>query len=287
MNNRVTIYFIISFLVVFPYLVYRTTKKFRDCPILTETTCLKSHDMKKLYQSYFHPMMVQLTIPKTFKNLIENKTGLEIGAPSLTWQEFGIYNYASNLDVAHFSRATIWEGNVPADGSEVTNGNVKGKQYIRDAVDLHGIKSSKYDFFCASDVLEHIANPFKALLEWKRVLRPGGLMILILPLKEATFDHKREVSKIEHLIDDYLTKTTEADSRHVSEILQFHDVARDPEAASLDNFRRRSEKNQENRALHQHVFDQRLLYYMFRCLNLDVRLQMTWDFHQLIIGQKH
>jgi SAM-dependent methyltransferase len=40
-----------------------------------------------------------------------------------------------------------------------------------------------YDFCFASHVLEHIANPLKALQGWIRIVKPGGHIILVLPEK--------------------------------------------------------------------------------------------------------
>lgn len=250
-------------------------------------TCLAIPGFKQPTATFFHPMMIQLASPGSLKDFVLNKTGFEVGAPSPPWQAMGIYEHAATVDVAHFSTSTLWEPSLSEERPFSVNGVVKGKQYIRDAVDLRGVPSSHYDFFCATDVLEHIANPFKALLEWKRILRPGGLMMLILPFKEVTFDHKREVAKFEHLLDDYRQKITEADLTHLSEVVKLHDLARDPPAGSLENFRARSEKNFQNRAIHQHVYDHRLLYDIFQCFNLEVKLMMRWEYHQLIIGQKH
>jgi predicted SAM-dependent methyltransferase len=54
---------------------------------------------------------------------------------------------------------------------------------VADVTDLANIDSSSVEEICASHVLEHIAWPlsFKALSEWARVLRPGGLLRLAVP----------------------------------------------------------------------------------------------------------
>ena len=41
---------------------------------------------------------------------------------------------------------------------------------------------SSYDFVFASHVLEHIQNDHDALAEIKRVLRPGGIAVLPVPI---------------------------------------------------------------------------------------------------------
>ncbi|CAF1106704.1 unnamed protein product [Rotaria sp. Silwood1] len=258
-----------------------------QCPPSSPQTCLKSYNASILRQTLYHPSMVHNSAPATLHFWVQNKTGFEIGGPSQhTWGAFGIYDVAAKLDVTNFAANTLWESGL-ADGSVFMWRNLsKGKQYLRDAVDLKGIPNEYYDFVLASHVLEHVANPFKALLEWIRVTRSRGILLLLLPFKDRTFDHKREVDRLEHLINDYHNQTNEADLSHLNDILRLHDLAMDPPAGNIDTFRARSEKNFENRGLHQHVYDQELLYYIFICLNLDVKAQFTWDLHNLIIGQK-
>lgn len=41
--------------------------------------------------------------------------------------------------------------------------------------------NASYDAIIASDVLEHLANAPKALREWSRLLRPGGVLIVFVP----------------------------------------------------------------------------------------------------------
>ena len=48
-----------------------------------------------------------------------------------------------------------------------------------------------------------MANPIKALLEWKRVLRKDGVLLMILPHRDYTFDWRRPVTVVEHMKKDY------------------------------------------------------------------------------------
>lgn len=231
--------------------------------------------------------MVHNSAPKELHFWVRSKIGFEIGGPSeSTWGTFGVYDVVEKLDVINFASNTLWESGLTNGSPFVWKEQTKGKQYVRDAVDLKGIPDGYYDFVLASHVLEHIANPLKALIEWLRVTKPRGVLLLILPFKNLTFDHNRKVVSIEHLSQDYRNGTDETDLSHLDEILRLHDLKMDPPAGNITTFRTRSEKNFWNRGLHQHVYDQKLLYYIFVCLNLDVKAQYTWNIHQLIIGQK-
>src|SRR3954463_13199512 len=129
---------------------------------------------------------------------LKNKIGLEIGGPSHFFQlkgYFPIYAFAKRVDVVNYSTETVWEGSIASGYTYQYYKNKKGYQYIDEASELSNVKNSSYDFVLSSHSLEHVANPVKALLEWKRVLKPGGILILILPKKESTFDHKRDYTK--------------------------------------------------------------------------------------------
>ena len=71
-----------------------------------------------------------------------------------------------------------------------------------------------------SHCIEHIANPLKAISEWKRILKDNGLILLIVPHKDKTFDHNRPITSLSHLIEDMKTDVQEDDSTHLPEILE-------------------------------------------------------------------
>ncbi|CAF1044101.1 unnamed protein product [Adineta ricciae] len=290
LSPKSLIILLIFIIIILGIYIYRTptiVPSYRSSSSPSSKTCLESYDPHIFHKISFHSSMVHVTGPVMINYWIQNKTGFELGGPShFTWAPLGVYESALRLDVTNFAANTLWESNLKDNSDFVWKNHSKGKQYVRDAVDLKGIPSEFYDFVLASHVLEHIANPFKALLEWIRILKPNGVLLIILPLKTVTFDHKRDVVRLEHLIEDYQKQTTEADLSHLDEILRLHDLGIDQAAGNLEAFKARSMKNLENRGLHQHVYDQELLYYMFMCLNLDVKLQKIWDNNNLIIGQK-
>lgn len=170
----------------------------------------------------------------------------------------------------HFRPDTIWEGSIKAGQSFNYFENKTGTQFISDGTDLAGIESGTYDFLLSSNCLEHIANPLKALKEWKRVLKDTGFMLLVLPVKENNFDHRRPVTSFEHLLEDLINQTTEKDMTHLDEILTLHDLAMDPPAGNIEQFRLRSLDNFNNRTLHHHVFDFPLIKRMLEYANFEV-----------------
>jgi len=181
-----------------------------------------------------------------------------------------IYQFMGSLDCANFSSETIWEGSIQAGQSFNYFEGKTGTQFISDGTNLDRIESKTYDFLVSSNCLEHIANPLKALKEWKRILKDTGFIVLVLPAKESNFDHRRAVTSFEHLLEDLINQTTEKDMTHLDEILALHDLALDPPAGNLEQFRLRSLDNFNNRTLHHHVFDFPLIKRMLEYCNFEI-----------------
>ena len=92
------------------------------------------------------------------------------------------------------------------------------------------------DYLVSSHVLEHLPDPLAALHEWHRVLRPGGLLYLVVPDKRFTFDEPRPLTSAEHLLRDFHEGTTADDARiHVDEFVFQTDWSRlSPATAPVD-----------------------------------------------------
>jgi len=189
---------------------------------------------------------------------VDGKAGLEIGGPSAVFERWltplPIYERVGSLDNCDLSRNTAWASH--ADAYTFSRNKAPGKNIFRDASDLSSIANHSYDFVLSSHNLEHFANPVKALLEWKRVTRPGGGLVLVLPNYAKTFDHRRTPTTVEHMFQDLERGTPEDDLTHLPEILDKHDVSRDAGVGSAEEFRSRALDNFNNRCLHHHVFDQ-------------------------------
>jgi len=66
------------------------------------------------------------------------------------------------------------------------------------------------DFIVSSHVTEHFPNPIKALIEWDRLVKPGGTIFMIVPHKERTFDKVRNCTPLKHLIEDFRNNNTQS-----------------------------------------------------------------------------
>jgi glycosyltransferase involved in cell wall biosynthesis/SAM-dependent methyltransferase len=129
--------------------------------------------------------------------LLDGLTGLEIGAAA--HNPFGLRsrNVAlpeANEFYAEYSRGEII---VPA------------------AVDIWApgdsipVPDRSEDFVISSHLVEHLPNLIAAFIEWDRILRDGGYVFMIVPLKGALpADNSRELTPLSHFVEDYNQKIT-------------------------------------------------------------------------------
>lgn len=216
------------------------------------------------------------------------KSGIEIGGPSGIFNITGylpLYETAKTIDGVNFSNSTVWEGDI-SQGYNYKYYNKTGYQYISEGSNLEDIQDSNYDFVLSCNNLEHMANPLAAVFEWKRILKDEGVLLLVLPSKKVNFDHERPYTTKEHLINDYNNKTAEDDMTHLNEILKLHDLSRDPQSKSYDNFVMRSHDNFKNRCIHHHVFDQDLLSEIIKFCGMKVLRQYSSYTDHFILAQK-
>lgn len=220
---------------------------------------------------------------------LAGKNGLEVGGPSAFFNlkgAFPVYVYADRIDGVNFSTETIWEGSIK-EGETYRFYKKTGYQYIREATDLQGIEAEKYDFVLSCHNLEHVANPIKALYEWKRVLKPGGMLVLVLPDKRYTFDVNRPYTTIDHLIKDYEQGTNEKDTTHFEEVAASSASGVCPGTTSREEVVKQLADNYTTRFVHHHVFDFELIKAMFAYVGLKVIVEKeVAPFNLTVIAQK-
>ncbi len=185
-------------------------------------------------------------VAKIYREHLQGKRALEIGGPSDNLGFAGklpIYSCLSSIDNCNFADETLWKSEAVryANTFKFEGGDLK-------------VASGSYDCIIASHCLEHMANPIRTLVEWKRVLGKDGMLLMILPHRDFTFDWRRPITTVEHMKKDYEMGTPESDLTHLDEILELHDLSRDPGAGTAEQFRERSLQNAKFRALHHHVF---------------------------------
>jgi SAM-dependent methyltransferase len=74
---------------------------------------------------------------------------------------------------------------------------------VDDGEKLASIPAESQDFIIANHFLEHTENPVGTIETHLGKLKPGGVLFYTVPDKRFTFDFRRPVTPIEHMIADY------------------------------------------------------------------------------------
>ncbi len=244
---------------------------------------------------YLHKITMRLKVMKQgrlksfgmYLPYMKGKSGLEIGGPSRIFRRgniLPIYDEIERLDNCDFSNSTVW-----AKHSETfifSQNKAPGQTLTSEGSNLVHVADSAYDFILSSHNLEHLANPVKALKEWQRVLKPAGALVLVLPYYRATFDHLRKPTSVDHMFEDFEKNTGENDLTHLPEILEKHDLTRDVEVGSIQDFQKRSLDNESNRCLHHHVFDEHNSRELISRIGFEVlSVDFALPFHLCILAR--
>ena len=214
--------------------------------------------LEAVYRSYFPKRIPNY---KKYIGALFQLKGLEIGGPSPAFDKKGylpLYATIATLDGCNFGTETVWEGKLK-EGINFRYGKHRGYQYISDGSDMSMIRDNSYEFVLSCHSLEHFANPIKALKEWSRILKAEGYMVLVVPHKDQTFDHRRPLTTLDHLIADEKNNTQEDDDTHFEEVNTLHDIAKDWGIDSSEALRARTANNINNRCVHHHVFNTPLM----------------------------
>ncbi len=146
----------------------------------------------------------------------------------------------------------------------------------RDA--LEAVDSESLDFVVASHILEHLANPLRILVDIYRVLKPGGVVLILLPDRRKTFDHGRDPTSLEHIAHDFEVGMLEVDDEHLLDFISH--ASSDPEILAViksDSSERQAVfELQRRRSIHVHCWtlDEFVQVIVF----LIERLNNLWQF---------
>ena len=71
-----------------------------------------------------------------------------------------------------------------------------------------------FDFVFASHVIEHFADPIRALKEWVRVARK--YVVLVVPHRDRTFDRDRPLTPVAELVERHRSGFSSEEDKHWS-----------------------------------------------------------------------
>jgi SAM-dependent methyltransferase len=82
---------------------------------------------------------------------------------------------------------------------------------------LAAIADRSFDVVIACHMIEHLANPIAALLEFDRVLRTGGRIVIVMPDRHLTFDAVRTPTPLDRLMKKFEAKVTDLEDWEIEE----------------------------------------------------------------------
>jgi predicted SAM-dependent methyltransferase len=74
---------------------------------------------------------------------------------------------------------------------------------LDDGEKLNCVADGSQDFVIASHFIEHTQDPIGTIERFLAVLKPGGMVYLVVPDKRGTFDVRRSLTALEHLYRDH------------------------------------------------------------------------------------
>ena len=142
-------------------------------------------------------------IEKALCKINRSDLGLEIGpchsgiAPKRDGFNVDILDHASKEDLL-----------IKYKNSSVNLQNIENVDYIWNGQPLSELIGTlgKYDYIIASHVIEHITDPISFFIECEKLLKPDGILSLIVPDKRYHFDYFRWPSSTGDVLDAYINK---------------------------------------------------------------------------------
>ena len=131
---------------------------------------------------------------------------------------------------------------------------------------LDSVPPSSQDFIIANHFLEHCENPVRTLMTHVSRLKPGGVLYLAVPDKDKTFDKRRPVTRLDHIIKDYESGPEWSRFEHYREWARL--VEQCPEAKADD---RAQKLLAAQYSIHFHVWRQADFQELLEYLKIDLK----------------
>ena len=203
--------------------------------------------------------------------------GIEIGALHEP------VNVDSSVTVRYVDRMTVAE--LRQQYPELGKYKLVEPDIIDDGERLERIGDATQNFVIANHFIEHCQDPIRATATIFRVLKPGGIALLAIPDKRFTFDHKRPITPLDHLIRDHESGPEWSRREHYEEWLALveDEVTRGKSAREL---------METDYSIHFHVWTQAELLEFFGALtkkydlHFSIELMLMNDIEVLFVLRK-
>jgi SAM-dependent methyltransferase len=152
---------------------------------------------------------------------VKKGRGLELGplySPVVTKDEANIF-YVDHMSTEDLRKK--YEGH-PFSVDEIVEVDfVVGGSTLKESV-----QGKKFDYVVASHVIEHLPDVVGWLKDISSILKPGGILSLVIPDKRYSFDISRDVSRPSEIIGAYFDKLTKSTSAMIYDsAVEYREIA--------------------------------------------------------------
>ncbi len=158
---------------------------------------------------------------------------------------------------------------------------------IISGADALPFRECSLDYIASSHVFEHLSNPILALCDWYRVLKPGGIIYMVVPDRRFTFDHLRKRTSLSHLVHDFENNTTSCDPTHIGDFINNVDLSMmmsHIEPHDIPAYRKEHKLNYLNAVeagreinIHFHVFEKQDVIELVEFMKKYEQTKLSWN----------
>lgn len=136
--------------------------------------------LKKIFYKFsFNKKLRDLWLESKLLSLKEGSKILDAGAGEQQYKKYCMHLKYTSQDICQYTGA----GN--SKGLQTQKWDTSKIDIISDITNIP-VDDNSYDIVLCSEVIEHVFNPLEAIKEFKRILKPNGLLILTFPFRSLT-----------------------------------------------------------------------------------------------------
>jgi len=144
---------------------------------------------------------------------------------------------------------------------ELAGYNLTEVDIVDDGETLATVEAESQDFIIANHFLEHTEDPIGTIETHLGKLKPGGVLFYAVPDKRFTFDFRRAVTRVEHMVADHEEGPERSRAEHFREWSRFVLEHKPPEGAGEEWEEHQVEAvaqqlEAQNYSIHMHVWTQ-------------------------------
>jgi SAM-dependent methyltransferase len=179
--------------------------------------------------------------------------GLEIGALHLPLQT------PSRAHVRYVDRMSVED--LRAEYAELAEWDLTPVDVIDNGELLATIPEASQDFIVANHFLEHCEDPIRTIETHLGKLKPGGVLFYAVPDKRFTFDHRRPLTPLDHMVADHEHGAERSRTEHYEEwtrLVVDGEAPAGAEGAAFEEWaaQRALELEEDAYSIHMHVWTQ-------------------------------